>query len=105
MLAAGQVRKIDRKWKLCHNPLHDPATGAYKRAEAGAALKLEAQRIEKVCRMKPDQVNPSASPLADVSNRYDCSLSGSSAQHSAVQECVRFSFASCIVEWVITKLE
>lgn len=43
-----QVRKLERKWKQCHNPLHDPSTDAYRQAEAEAAQKLDQRRAEKV---------------------------------------------------------
>ena len=43
-----QVRKIERKWKQCHNPLYDPTADAYKQAEAEAAQKADQQRADKV---------------------------------------------------------
>lgn len=52
-MSAAQVRKIDRKWKLCHNPLYDPTTNAYKQAEAEVASKRAALHLEKVCSNLP----------------------------------------------------
>lgn len=53
MDGATQVRKIDRKWKLCHNPLYDPTTNAYKQAEVEVASKRAALHLEKVCSNLP----------------------------------------------------
>ena len=49
-----QVKKIDRKLKLCHNPLLDPSSTEFQKA---AAEKLEREAEAKACKVSTSETH------------------------------------------------
>ena len=47
--SAVQLRKVDRKLKLCHNPLTDASSAAFKAAAAAQQQRLALARRQKAC--------------------------------------------------------
>lgn len=71
-----QVKKIDRKLKLCHNPLLDPSSKEFQKAAA--------EKREREAEAKARKVSTSE-PISGVATNLACRLPLTSTAHRQPQ--------------------